>query len=58
MVVVGGGGGLLGSGRYRLKNRFFLVIIIEAPISIKNGTNILRNALFSDLKFRNSHCLR
>ena len=41
------GGGGFGSGRYRFKNRFFLVIIIEARISVKNGTNIVRNALLT-----------
>ena len=41
--------GMLGFGseRYRFKNRFFfIVLIIEARISIKNGTNIARNTLF------------
>ena len=33
------------SGRYRFKNQFFFVIIIEAPISVKNSTNIVRSAL-------------
>ena len=33
------------SGRYRFKNQFFFVIIIEAPISVKNSTNIVRRAL-------------
>ena len=31
-----------GSGRYRLKNRFFSrsLVIVKPPISIKNGTNV------------------
>ena len=40
-----GGGRGVGSGHYRLKNGFFLLIIIEAPISIKNCTDILGSAL-------------
>ena len=34
------GGGGFRSGRYKFKTRFFLVVIIKAPISIKNSTNI------------------
>ena len=37
MDVMGGGG--FGSGRYRFKNRFFLIVIIKAPISMKDSTN-------------------
>ena len=33
------------SGCYRFKNLFFFVIIIEASISVKNSTNIVRSAL-------------
>ena len=45
-----GGGEEFGTGRYRFRNRFFFVIITEAQISIKNGTSIVRNALFFQLE--------
>ena len=40
------GMGVLGVDVIDLKMDFFLVMIIEARISIKNGKNIVRNALF------------
>ena len=53
MDVMGVGG--FGSGRYRLKNRFFSrrLVIVKPPVSIKHGTNVF----FSKLKLRNSYRL-
>ena len=39
------GWGVLGVDVIDLKDQLFLIIVIKAPISIKNGTDILRNAL-------------